>query len=180
MKETAVVLVIVMLLAGCKREERSLRLPPPLAAAFNQVALMPNKIGGAPPYAIAALDHPYDKNAYQLAQGKRLWAWFGCPACHGDGSGKWGPSLVDGWWRYGPDEASIFVTIRDGRPGGMPSFADKMTTEQIWQLTGYVRAMGADYSTAAAPGRNDDVQTRPAENRAPVAPEQLRHPAAEQ
>jgi cytochrome c oxidase cbb3-type subunit 3 len=169
--------LILVLLAGCKREERSLRLQPPAAAALNQVALMPNKIGGSPPYVLFALDHPYDKNAYQLAQGKRLWQWYGCPACHGDGSGKSGPSLVDGWWRYGPDEASIFITIRDGRPRGMPSFAGKMTTEQIWQLTGYVRAMGSDYSTAAAPGRNDDVQTRRAENRAPVALDPLLHPS---
>ena len=177
MKTTAVAVLIPLLVVACKREERSLRLEPALAAAFADVALMPNGIGGAPPYIVAALDHPYDKNAYQLAQGKRLWAWYGCPACHGDGSGKWGPSLVDGWWRYGPDEASIFVTIRDGRPDGMPAFGDKMTTEQIWQLTGYIRAMGSDYSTAAAPGRDDDVQTRPAENRAPVALDQLLHPS---
>jgi cytochrome c oxidase cbb3-type subunit 3 len=169
-------MLVLLALMGCKREERSVRLAPPLADALDQVALMPNGIGGAVPYVMAILDHPYDKNAYQLAQGKRLYDWFGCPACHGDGRGGVGPSLIDGWWRYGPDEASIFATIRDGRPNGMPPFSNKMTTEQIWQLTGYIRALGADYATAAAPGRNDDIHTRPAENRAPVDIGALLHP----
>ena len=51
----------------------------------------------------------------------------------------------------------------------MPAFGDKLTTEQIWQLTGYVRSMGAYSASTAAPARNDDLQTRPAENRAPAA-----------
>ena len=168
--------LVVLALVACKREQRDLRLAPPVAAALDEVALMPNGISGAPHYVMASLDHPYDKNAYQLAQGKRLYSWMECGTCHGDGRGGKGPSLIDGWWRYGPDESSIFITIRDGRPGGMPSFRDKLTTEQIWQLTGYVRAMGSAYSTAAAPGRNDDKQTRPAENRAPVAPDALLYP----
>ena len=54
-----------------------------------------------------------------------------------------GPALTDGWWRYGPDAVTVFVSIRDGRPNGMPAFRDKLTTEQIWQLTGYVRSVGA-------------------------------------
>jgi cytochrome c oxidase cbb3-type subunit 3 len=172
----AATILILLALAGCEREKRSLRLAPPVAAALEQVALMPNGIGGAPPDVLAALDHPYDNNAYQLAEGKRLYDWFGCPSCHGDGRGGAGPSLIDGWWRYGPDEASIYASIHDGRPNGMPAFSGKMTTEQIWQLTGYVRAMGATYATAAAPGRNDQIQTRPSENRAPVDMDALLHP----
>ena len=54
-----------------------------------------------------------------------------------------GPALMDGWWRYGPDPVSIFATIRDGRPHGMPAIGDKMTTDEIWQLVGYVRTIGA-------------------------------------
>ena len=44
------------------------------------------------------------------------------------------PSLLDGWWYYGPEMVSIFASIRDGRPHGMPAFGSQMTTEQIWQL----------------------------------------------
>ena len=76
---------------------------------------------------------------------------------------------MDGWWRYGPDRVSVFLSIRDGRPNGMPAFGDRLTTEQIWQLTGYVRTIGAWSGKTAAPSRNDEMQSRPSENRAPAA-----------
>jgi cytochrome c oxidase cbb3-type subunit 3 len=163
-------LAMLLIAGGCEREQRELRLDPPLDEALNHVAAMPNRIGGAPPAVHAALGDPYVANAYNLSQGKRLFTWFNCKDCHGDGGlGGSGPSLVDGWWNYGPDLVSIFLSIRDGRPNGMPSFADKLTTEQIWQLTGYVQTMGAYVASTAAPGRDDTRQVRPAENRAPAA-----------
>jgi cytochrome c oxidase cbb3-type subunit III len=164
-----VAMLAVFLLAGCEREQRELRLAPSVAAALEKVALMPNQIGGAPPQVYTALSKPYAENAFDLGQGKRLYAWFACTACHGHGEGGEGPAFLDGWWQYGPDIVSIFASIRDGRPGGMPPFRDKLTTEQIWQLAGYVQSIGAYSAKTAYPGRNDDAQTRPAENRAPAA-----------
>ncbi len=82
---------------------------------------MPNGISGRPPQVYFALDKPYETNAYDLSQGKRLYAWFGCKSCHGDGQGGIGPSFLDGWWLYGPEMVSIFASIRDGRPHGMPA-----------------------------------------------------------
>src|SRR5438874_629333 len=108
MKSARLALLIAVVLAGCQREERSLRTPPPLVAALDEVKLMPNGIGGAPPLVLGALSHPYDTNAYQLNQGKRLYSWFNCSGCHADGGGASGPALIDSWWRYGPDPASIF------------------------------------------------------------------------
>jgi cytochrome c oxidase cbb3-type subunit 3 len=64
---------------------------------------------------------------------------------------------------------SITASIRDGRPHVMPPFKDKMTGEQIWQLAGYIQTIGAYSAKTGAPGRNDDKQTRPAENRAPAS-----------
>jgi cytochrome c oxidase cbb3-type subunit 3 len=164
-----VLLVLGLLTGGCEREKRELRLDPPVLAALDQVSLMQNGIGGAPPGVYVALNRPYETNAYNLSQGKRLYAWFNCKACHGDGEGGSGPSFLDGWWHYGPQMVSIFASIRDGRPHGMPAFRDKMSTEQIWQLAGYVQTIGSYSAKTAAPGRNDDKQTRPAENRAPAA-----------
>jgi cytochrome c oxidase cbb3-type subunit 3 len=51
----------------------------------------------------------------------------------------------------------------------MPPFCNKMTTEQIWQVAGYVQTIGAYSAKTAAPGRDDGKQTRPAENRTPAA-----------
>jgi cytochrome c oxidase cbb3-type subunit 3 len=159
----------VPVLAGCKREMRELRIAPPVADALNHVTPMANGIGGAIPRVLPALDEPYENNAWQLNQGKQLYTWFNCKTCHANGGGASGPALMHGWWRYGPDRVSVFVSIRDGRPNGMPAFGDRLTPDQIWQLTGYVRTIGAYSGKTAAPSRNDEMQSRPSENRAPAA-----------
>jgi cytochrome c oxidase cbb3-type subunit III len=158
----------VLLLTACEREARQFRLDPPVAASLQAVAVMPSGIAGAPPDSYFALGKPYDSNAYDLSQGKQLYTWFNCNGCHAEGGGVSGPGFLNGWWRYGPGIVSIFTSIHDGRPGGMPSFADRLTTEQIWQLSGYIRTIGAYSGKTAAPGRNDALQARPAENRAPA------------
>jgi cytochrome c oxidase cbb3-type subunit 3 len=169
MKIPALLVFGAIVLTGCQREDRELRTDPPVAAALDLIRLMPNGIGGAPPQAYYELDRPYETNSYNLAEGKRLYGWFGCRDCHADGQGRTGPSFLDGWWYYGPEVVSIFSSIRDGRPHGMPAFRDRMTTEQIWQLAGYVQTIGAYSTKTGAPGRNDEKQTRPAENRGPAS-----------
>jgi len=154
--------------AGCLREKRDFRMDPPVTEAYGQIRLMPNRISGAPPYVDIVLGKPYDNNAYNLSEGKRLYSWFGCKACHGDGNGGAGPPFLDGWWQYGSEMVSIAASIRNGRPKGMPPFGEKLTSEQIWQLAGYLRTIGGYSFKAAAPGRDDDKQTRPAENRTPA------------
>ncbi|MEZ2223519.1 cytochrome c [Rhizobium sp. RCC_161_2] len=154
---------------GWARAGRTYRLDPPLSAEFEKIRLMPNDISGAPPEIYFKLGKPYESTAYDLSQGKRLYSWFGCSACHGDGRGAAGPSFLDGWWLYGPEMVSVVASIRDGRPHGMPAFREKMTIDEIWQLAGYVRTIGAYSAKTTAPSRNDDKNTRPAENRAPAA-----------
>ncbi|MEF0942443.1 c-type cytochrome [Rhizobium sp. BR 362] len=156
-------------LVGSAREARQYRTDPPVGAALDELRLMPNGISGTPPEIYFALGKPYEKTAYDLSQGKRLYSSFGCGACHGDGRGGVGPSFLDGWWLYGPEMVSIAASIRDGRPHGMPAFRDKMTIDEIWQLAGYVQTIGAYKAKTTAPSRNDDTHTRPAENRAPAA-----------
>ena len=169
MRARHLLLAACAFLVACQREQRDLRTDPPVAEALGQVAVMPGGIGGRPAAIDRALGHPYQTNAYQLNQGKRLWDWFNCSGCHAAGGGASGPALTDGSWRYGPDMVSIFVSIRDGRPNGMPAFRGKLTDEQILQLSGYVQAMGAETASTAAPSRNDTIQARASENRAPAA-----------
>ena len=154
---------------GLLRETRQYRADPPVVAALDQFRLMPNAISGTPPEVYFALGKPYEITAFDLAQGKRLYSWFGCSGCHGDGRGGRGPSFIDGWWLYGPSMVSIVASIRDGRPHGMPAFKDKMTADEIWQLAGYIKSMGAYKASVNAPSRNDEKIDRPAENRAPAS-----------
>jgi cytochrome c oxidase cbb3-type subunit III len=158
----------VLLLAACKREERHFRTDPPIAQALGKVVVMPGGISGAPPGIDRVEGHPFAGNAYQLSQGKQLFDQFNCTGCHAQGGGASGPALTDAWWRYGPDPVSIFVSIRDGRPHGMPAFRNRLTNEQIWQITHYVRTLGTTMPETAAPSRNDTMHARPAENRGPA------------
>lgn len=156
-------------LGGCRREERDYRLDPPVLEALDAVALMPGRIGGAPPDVYVAMDRSAESNAFSLSQGKRLYEVFNCRGCHADGGGASGPPFVDGRWRYGADPASVYASIRDGRDNGMPPFRDRLTPEQIWQLAGYVRTIGAYAPVTGATSRNDEMQSRPAENRGPAS-----------
>ena len=67
-------LLVALSLCACKREQRSLRTDPPVAAALAQVAVMPGGINGTPPEVDRALGHPSQTNAYELSQGKRLYS----------------------------------------------------------------------------------------------------------
>ncbi|PZM08928.1 c-type cytochrome [Rhizobium tubonense] len=162
------VCLLIAAAVGWERQGREFRLDPPVAQELDKIRLMPNGISGAPPQVYYALGQAYEADSYNLSEGKRLYAWFGCSACHGDGRGEAGPSFLDGWWLYGPEMVSVVSSIRDGRPHGMPSFRDRMTIEQIWQLAGYIQTIGAYKAKVAAPSRDDAKFTRPAENRAPA------------
>src|SRR5205085_2314566 len=105
-------------LVACEREARDLQAPPPDT---------PNH---------------YQRDAFHVAQGKRLFQWMNCSGCHSRGGGGIGPALMDRYWRYGATIESVHDTIRDGRSNGMPAWRDRLTDQQIWQIAAYVRSMG--------------------------------------
>jgi mono/diheme cytochrome c family protein len=112
----------------------------------------------------ADLINEYQRNAWSMAEGKRLYAWFNCNGCHGNGGGGMGPALMDNKWIYGHQPEEIFTTIMQGRTNGMPSFKDRMPEYMAWQITAYVRSISGLAPFHAAPSRNDHLQTKPAEN----------------
>ena len=72
-----------------------------------------------------------------------------CAACHGVDAKGGGPlagttkvpppSLVD---HIGPHrDGDLFYWIKTGKPGGMPSFTDHLSDEQIWDLVNYLRSI---------------------------------------
>ncbi len=65
-----------------------------------------------------------------------------CSACHGD-NGEGGmmngaPSLIDTAVIYGQDRATVMQTLRHGRLGVMPAWADRLTPAEINLLAVYV------------------------------------------
>ena len=108
----------------------------------------------------------YERNASALANGKRLFGWYNCNGCHANGGGGSGPALMDDVWLYGSDPVTIYQTIVEGRPNGMPAFGGRVPDDEIWQLVAYVRSMSGLASQDAAPNRDDALYTKPAENQA--------------
>jgi cytochrome c oxidase cbb3-type subunit III len=160
-----------LLLSACEREERAFRPKNVVGESEEKVALV--ALSPGPTGLVEAKSgkgKEYEQNAYHLSQGKKLFAWFNCTGCHGNGGGGSGPPLMDDKWIYGGAIENIVATIREGRPNGMPSFRGKVADDQIWQLAAYVRSMSGNVPMDAAPARNDDMHPGPAENRRPTSP----------
>jgi cytochrome c oxidase cbb3-type subunit 3 len=166
---TAIALGSALPLSGCERERRRFDAPPmpgggiaatvmssihpgPSASAASSAA--PNAAAGATAGATA-----HEGNAYDVAQGKRLYRWFNCNGCHAAGGGAIGPALMDDQWLYGHEPAQIVATLMQGRPNGMPSFAGRISEQQAWQLAAYVRSMSGQLREDVAPSRSDGLST---------------------
>jgi cytochrome c oxidase cbb3-type subunit III len=160
--------VFALLSAGCERESRRLQSPPePEAGAVQTRTPGKDAPSTAPPNSGAG----YERNAYELAEGKRLFRWFNCNGCHAQGGGNMGPPLMDGVWIYGSEPPNVYATIMEGRPNGMPPFRGRITEREARQLGAYVRSMSGLAAKDAAPGRNDGMKgVRPEGRRSPQTP----------
>ena len=138
-------LPVLLLLYACEREQRDFHTPPPSDPAG---------------------DH-YQRSAFDVAQGKRLFNWMNCVGCHSHGGGGMGPALMDNYWLYGGSIQQIYSSIRDGRTNGMPAWKSRLTDQQIWQLAAYVRSMGRYVRKDVAPSRDDAMNSGKAESRRP-------------
>lgn len=116
-----------------------------------------------------ALDHDqlllYSKNAWAISEGQRLFSQMNCVGCHAHGGGGMGPPLMDARWRYGATPDDIARSIVQGRPRGMPSFGSRLSAQQVWQLAAYVRSLGGNAPSDAAPVRDDHMAVRPPPSR---------------
>ncbi len=83
---------------------------------------------------------PYTGDAKAIADGKKLFD-RNCAECHGDGTGGSGPDLTDNDWLCGGSDNQIFVTISNGRPGGMPSWSGDLKDDEIWKIIAFIRSL---------------------------------------
>lgn len=102
-----------------------------------------------------AVRNPYEGDKKAITTGGQLFIAYNCLDCHGaEGSGAMGPSFQDGRWHFGGSPAAVFESIYQGRPDGMPSWGGRITDEQIWMLTAYVRSLSSkDLSTENFTGK---------------------------
>lgn len=165
------VAALTLILASCEREERDSRGPtaPETGPDAASLTLSELQAGGPRPAPPDLRRKNFQENAFHLSEGKRLFTWFNCNGCHANGGGAMGPPLMDDQWIYGSELENIYATIAQGRPNGMPSFRNVIPEQQIWQLAAYVRSLSGQAPKAAAPGRSDRMNAKPAEQSMPKA-----------
>jgi cytochrome c oxidase cbb3-type subunit 3 len=153
-------------LASCKREERTLRIPPTGSATLNAVQVS-SLTPGANPVTPPIPPSIYQESAYAVAEGQKLFEQYNCVGCHAHGGGGMGPPLMDDYWIYGSEPGNIFATIMQGRPNGMPSFRNRIPEYQAWELAAYVRCLSGLLPKDVAPNRTDEMDVKPAESSMP-------------
>jgi cytochrome c oxidase cbb3-type subunit 3 len=99
--------------------------------------------------------NPYEGDKAAISTGGKLFVAYNCLDCHGaDGSGAMGPSFQDGRWHFGGAPGEVFESIYQGRPDGMPAWGGRISDDQIWMLTAYVRSLSSkDLSTENFTGK---------------------------
>ena len=159
--------VLATAAAACDREERRFSEVPPTTTAYGAVVLDEHLQPGVRTPEVEARN-VYESNAWAISEGKRLFANWNCAGCHSFGGGGMGPPLMDAEWIYGADPENIIASIVEGRPNGMPSFRGRISNQQLWQLTAYVRSLSGLAPKAASAGRDDDMQVKVDEQRTPI------------
>jgi len=105
-----------------------------------------------------------------LARGRSLYVMAGCAECHGEGGKGDGPAardLKDEWEqtvlpsdlnlvrlprRSGPAPADLYRTIATGLDGTpMPSYADALSSEEIWAIVALLDALPRETAWAGLP-----------------------------
>ena len=85
-----------------------------------------------------------DVDEKKAAAGKQQYDIL-CVACHGaEGKGNYAmgaPNLTNGIWLYGGSESEIQHTLRNGRNGVMPAFADQLSEDKIHLITAYIYSL---------------------------------------
>jgi len=156
-----------ILTIGCEREQRRFDSPPMPGGGTGATQMSAIRAGPSASTSPASSAAPsgstganaHEDNAYDVAQGKRLYRWFNCNGCHAAGGGGIGPALMDDQWLYGHEAHEIVATLMQGRPNGMPAFAGRISEQQAWQLAFYVRSMSGQLREDVAPSRGDGLST---------------------
>lgn len=105
-------------------------------------------------------ENPFEGDAEALQEGERLWRWFNCNGCHGTrGGGGIGPPFADGSTIYGSSPASLFQSIVQGRPEGMPAFGGMLPEQHVWELVTYIQAILRDELPRMRTRDEPDIRT---------------------
>ena len=160
-RNSLIALALMALTSGCDREERRSRGKP--LAETVPAATSPDTVfpGGQKQQPLDPRAAAYEGNAYAISKGQQLFGWMNCSGCHSHGGGGMGVALIDDKWRYGGRIDQIAASIVEGRPNGMPAWRGKLSEEQVWQLSAYVRSLSGQVRKDAVSARADEMSNTP-------------------
>jgi len=150
-------------LQGCNRSEGGSTVRPeatettpqaaaspamPEAAAIDSLPL--GDLAGAAHDTRAQIRNPFEGQPEAIAEGKSLFIRMNCAGCHGyEAKGGMGPNLTDSYWRYGGLPVSVYRSIHDGRPQGMPAWNPALPPADIWKIVAWLQTLGGTYPSDA-------------------------------
>lgn len=91
-------------------------------------------------------ENPYSGDEAAAAAGRPLYARW-CQACHmPDGSGRMGPSLIDGTYAHErvATDKGFFEVLYGGAAGAMQSFASRIDQDDLLKIMAYVETLKPD------------------------------------
>lgn len=96
-------------------------------------------------------------------EGAKAFYLANCAACHAqDGGGGVGPNLTDEYWIHGGTVGDIFKTIKYGvKEKGMIPWQDKMTPEQIQNMSSYILLMQGTTPASPKEPQGEKMQSAP-------------------
>ncbi len=151
----ATLLAALAVAAGCGGQEA----PPAPAATWLAeplAAVRTSELVAGGGDSAPTLANPYENDPGAEAQGRQLYQSFNCAGCHGGGGGGGiGPPLADAEWIYGGSAASIYASVVQGRPNGMPAFGPSLRGEAVWKIAAYVRTLGGGKAQEAPKGETE-------------------------
>ncbi len=144
----AFAVAVASVLGGCERSQGGTTTTttlPQASVSTQAIAAVPlgDVAGGAAFDPPPAMQNPYAGNPQAIAQGENLFIKMNCAGCHNYGAGGLiGPSLKDTYWRYGGTPVSVFKSIYEGRPQGMPAWGVALPPQEIWKIVAYLQSLG--------------------------------------
>lgn len=160
----AAAIAMLLVAAACRGPGEQKGEAPPSAA--ERVFVAAGELQAGPAVTHLDVRNPLEQDPAASADGRRLYVWFNCAGCHGmEGGGAIGPPLRDADWIYGSDPASVFQSIAQGRPNGMPAFGVRIPDEQIWRIEMFIRSLGKRDTIVRAGGSSGRSPTEAQQGR---------------
>jgi cytochrome c oxidase cbb3-type subunit 3 len=133
-------------------------------------ALLKTPVSGLHPGGLNVapqITNPAVGNPTAVQRGMQYFIAFNCVGCHApNGGGGMGRALSNRFFLYGASPASIYLTIAQGRPNGMPAWGSMLPSGVIWDLVAYIeqisKAPVTEWGTTIS-ANSPQIQQVPAE-----------------